>query len=84
MHVRLTDTYVALSGELVLLREASLPDRCVVCGTPAQGNIYRAEFEPYRYPAWHVPIVYDVPYWIFRTRYIVDFPFCSISTSGGL
>ena len=73
--------YLGLSGDLVLLREASLPDRCIVCATPAHGNTYRAEFEPYRQPAWHIPIFYDVPYWIFGTRYIVDFPFCSICTS---
>jgi hypothetical protein len=73
--------YLGLSGDLALLREASLPDRCIVCATPAEGNVYPVEFEPYRYPAWHVPVFYDVPYWIFGTRYIVDFPFCSICTS---
>lgn len=73
--------YLGLSGDLVLLREASLPDLCIVCATPAHGNVYRAEFEPYRFPAWHVPFFYDVSYWIFGTRYIVDFPFCSICTS---
>lgn len=73
--------YLGVSGDLVLLREASLLDRCVVCATPAHGNTYRAEFEPSRYPAWHVPIFYDVPYWIFGIRYLVDFPFCSICTS---
>ena len=73
--------YLGLSGDLVLLREASLPDRCIVCATPANGNSYRAEFYPYRHPAWHVPFFYDIPYWIFGTCYIVDFPFCSICTS---
>src|SRR5258706_5682421 len=38
-------------GRLVLLRRASLPDVCVVCGSPAWGNIYHIEFTPYRYPA---------------------------------
>jgi hypothetical protein len=52
-----------------------------VCATPAHGNTHRAEFEPYRFPAWHVPVFYDVPYWIFGSVYIVDFPFCSICTS---
>lgn len=73
--------YLGLAGDLVLLRAASLPDRCVVCATPAGGKIYRAEFYPHRYPAWHVPIFYDVPYWIFGACYIVEFPFCSVCTS---
>jgi len=61
-----------------MLREASLPDVCIVCGAAARGNLYRAEFEPYRYSSWHVPIFYDVAYWIVGKRYVVDFPFCSI------
>jgi len=61
-----------------MFREASLPDVCIVCGTPANGNVYRAEFEPYRYPSWHIPIFYDVAYWIAGSRYVVNFPFCSI------
>jgi hypothetical protein len=61
-----------------MFREASLPDVCIVCGTRAGGNVYRAEFEPYRYPSWHIPIFYDVAYWIVGNRYIVNFPFCSI------
>jgi hypothetical protein len=73
--------YCGLSGDLVMLREASLPDVCVVCGTPAHGNVYRAEFYPHRWPRWHVPIFYDIAYWIIGTCYVVDFPFCSICTS---
>lgn len=61
-----------------MLREASLPDVCVVCGTPAHGSVHRAEYEPYRYPAWYVPLFYDIPYLILGKRYVVDFPFCSI------
>ncbi|MFZ3215340.1 MAG: hypothetical protein WA192_04695 [Candidatus Acidiferrales bacterium] len=72
------NAYRDLPAILVLFREASLPDVCIVCGTPAGGNLYRAEFEPYRYPAWHVPVFYDVPYWSFGHRYFVDFPFCAI------
>ncbi len=74
--------YRGISGDLVLLREASLPDRCIVCATPANGNIHRAKFEPLHDPAWHVPFFYDILYWVFGTRYIVDFSFCSICTSG--
>ncbi len=61
-----------------MLREASLHDVCIVCGTPAHGNIYQAEFEPYNFPVWHVPVFYDIAYWIAGKRYIVNFPFCSI------
>jgi hypothetical protein len=61
-----------------MFREASLPDVCIVCGTPANGNVYRAEFEPYRYSSWHIPFFYDVAYWIAGRRYVVNFPFCSI------
>lgn len=70
--------YLGLSGDLVMLREASLPDVCIVCGTPGRGSVHRAEYEPYRYPAWYVPLFYDIPYLIFGKRYVVDFPFCSI------
>lgn len=78
---RVEGAYLGLSRDLVLLREASLPDRCIVCAAPANGNSYRAEFYPYQYPVWHVPFFYDIPYWVFGTCYIVDFPFCSICTS---
>ena len=61
-----------------MLREASLPDVCIVCGSPARGNVYQAKYEPYRYSSWHVPIFYDIAYWIIGKRYFVDFPFCSI------
>ncbi len=72
------NAYLDLSANLVMFGEASLPDVCIVCGTPAGGNVYRAEFEPYRYPSWHIPIFYDVAYWIAGNRYVVNFPFCSI------
>lgn len=72
------NAYLGVSGNLVMCRKASLPDVCIVCGTPAGGNVYRAEFEPHHYPVWHVPILYDVAYWIVGNRYLVDFPFCSI------
>jgi hypothetical protein len=75
---RIENAYLGQSADLVMFREASLPDVCIVCGTPAGGNIYRAEFEPYRYPSWHIPIFYDVAYWIAGSRYVVNFPFCSI------
>lgn len=70
--------YSDFSARFVMLRSASLPDVCIVCGTPARGNLYRAAFEPYHFPSWHVPIFYDIAYWIVGRRYIVDFPFCSI------
>jgi hypothetical protein len=72
------NAYLGQSADLVMFREASLPDVCIVCGTAANGNVYRAEFEPYRYPSWHIPFFYDVAYWISGSRYIVNFPFCSI------
>ena len=75
---RIENAYLGQSADLVMCREASLPDVCIACGTPAGGNIYRAEFEPYRYPSWHIPIFYDVAYWIAGSRYVVNFPFCSI------
>jgi hypothetical protein len=64
----------------VVLREASLPDLRIVCGTPAHGKVYRAKFEPYHFPAWHVPVFYDTACWVFGTRYMAKFPFCSICT----
>ncbi|MGB0034103.1 MAG: hypothetical protein WBP79_01355 [Candidatus Acidiferrales bacterium] len=64
-----------------MLRKASLPDVCIVCGSPACGNVYRAKYEPYSCPSWHVPIFYDIPHWIIGKRYFVDFPFCSICKS---
>lgn len=60
-----------------MFRKASLPDVCIVCGSPACGNVYRTEYEPYRYPSWHVPFFSDISYWIMGKRYVVDFPFCS-------
>ena len=75
-------TYLGLSGDLVMLREASLPDFCIVCCTPARGKLHRAQFEPYRYPAWHVPLFYDIAYWIVGKKYVVDFPFCAICKPG--
>jgi hypothetical protein len=70
--------YSDLFTRFVMLRDASLPDVCIVCGAPARGNLYRTAFEPYRFPSWHVPIFYDIVYWIVGKRYVVDFPFCSI------
>jgi hypothetical protein len=64
-------------GGLVLLRGASLPDVCVVCGSPAWGNVFHKEFEPHRYPSWAPPLLWDVGYMIFGNRYLVDLPFCS-------
>jgi hypothetical protein len=72
------NAYRGLSANLVMFREASLPDVCIVCGTPAGGNLYRAEFEPHHHPVWHVPVLYDVAYCIVGKRYVVNFPFCSI------
>lgn len=69
-------------GRLVLLRRASLPDVCVVCGSPAWGNVYHREFTPYSYPAWHVPLLWDVVYSIIGKRYLFDFPFCSTCEPG--
>jgi hypothetical protein len=69
--------YFDFSSGLIMFREASLPDICVACGTPAHGNIYRAQFEPYH----KVFALYEIVYWAVGTRYIVDFPFCSICTS---
>lgn len=63
-----------------MFRDASLPDRCIICAAPSNGNIYQATFEPHHFPTWHVPVVYDIAYLILGTRYIVDFPFCSICT----
>jgi hypothetical protein len=73
--------YNDLFGAFVMLREASLPDVCIVCGSSACGNVYRAKYEPYRYPSWHVPIFYDIAYSVLGKRYFVDFPFCSICKS---
>jgi hypothetical protein len=73
------NAYLGKSEKLVMFREASLPDVCIACSTPASGNVYRAEFEPYRYPAWHVRISYDIAYWIVGNRYIVDCPAQSAS-----
>jgi len=78
---KIEGAYVGLAGDLVLLREASLPDRCIVCATPAYGGVYRAEFYPYRWPSWHIPFFYDIGYFIFGNCYVVDFPFCAICTS---
>jgi hypothetical protein len=72
------NAYLGQSADLVMFREAWLPDVSIVCVTPAGGNVYQAEFEPYRYPAWHVPVFYDVVYWIAGNRYLVNFPFGSI------
>lgn len=72
------NAFVGGSGELIMLREASLPDFCVVCCAPAEGNVYRAEFEPYRSPAFYVPIFHEIVYWMVGNHYVVDFPFCAI------
>ena len=72
--------YRGVSCDLVVLREASLPDVCIVCGTPANGGTYRAEFQPFRYPSWHIPFFYDIAYLILGRSYVVNFPFCSICT----
>jgi hypothetical protein len=74
------NVYVGSRADLVMFREASLPDVCIVCGTRAWGNIHRAQFQPYRHPSLHIPIIYDIAYWIVGARYTVDFPFCSICT----
>jgi hypothetical protein len=71
------NTYTDHFGGLVLLRGASLPDVCVVCGSPAWGNVYHKEFEPHRYPWWALPLLWDVAYMIFGKRYLLDLPFCS-------
>ncbi|MGH9740565.1 MAG: hypothetical protein ACRD4X_18555 [Candidatus Acidiferrales bacterium] len=68
------------SGCLVLLQEASLPDRCIVCAAPAHGHRYRGAFQPYRLPTWRVPVSWDFLYSIVGKQYLVDFPFCSICT----
>jgi hypothetical protein len=69
--------YSDLHGGLVLLRGASLPDICVVCGSPALGNVYHKEFEPYRHPSWEVPFFWLIVHSIVGKRYLLDFPFCS-------
>jgi hypothetical protein len=68
--------YNDLLGGLVLLRGASLPDVCVVCGSPARGNVYHKEFEPYWHPSWEVPFFWQIVYSIVGKRYLLDFPFC--------
>lgn len=70
------NAYRGLSADLVMLREASLPDVCIVCGTPAAGNTHRAEFAPYA--RWRTDLLFSIVYWTVGTRYFVDFPFCSI------
>ncbi len=69
--------YNDLFGGLVLLPSSSLPDICVVCGSPANGNVHHEKYEPFSAPSWHVPIFYDVVYSIVGKRYVVDFPVCS-------
>ena len=71
------NAYTDLSGRLVLLRGASLPDVCIVCGSPAWGNLYHKEFEPHCYPSWDLPLLWDVIYLILGKRYLMDLPFCS-------
>ena len=62
-------------SRLVLLRRASLPDVCVVCGSPARGNVLHKEFEQ-RGLLSHLPSLLYVVYLIFGKRYLLDFPFC--------
>jgi hypothetical protein len=69
--------YNDLFGGLVLLPDSSLPDVCVVCGGPANGNVHREKFKPFSAPSWHVPIFYDVVYGIIGKQYVVDFPVCA-------
>jgi hypothetical protein len=70
------NAYRGLSWDLVMFREASLPDACIICGTPSFGNTHRAKFEPYA--RWRTELLFSVVYWTVGTRYFVDFPFCSI------
>ena len=70
------NAYRGLSGVLVIFREASLPDICIVCGTPAAGNTHRAGFVPYA--GLRTIFLFSVVYWTVGTRYFVDFPFCTI------
>jgi hypothetical protein len=72
------NAYLDAFGNLVMFREASLPDVCIVCGTPARGNLYQAEFEPHRNSSWNAFTFYYVTSRITGNRYFVNFPFCSI------
>jgi hypothetical protein len=62
-------------SRLVVLRSASLPDVCVVCGSPARGNVLHKEFEQ-RGLLSHLPSLLHIVYLIFGKRYLLDFPFC--------
>ena len=69
------NAYCDIDGHLVLLRGASLPDICVVCGSPAYGNTFNKEFD-HRGLLWHLPSVLWTAYLIFGKRYLLSFPFC--------
>lgn len=66
-------------SRLILSRRASLPDLCVVCGSPARGNLLHKEFEQRGLLA-HLPSILRVVYWVLGKRYLVDFPFCPTCT----
>jgi hypothetical protein len=72
------DTFLEPS-RLILFRRASLPDLCVVCGSPARGNVLHREFEQRGLLA-HLPSILHVVYLVLGKRYLVDFPFCPACT----
>lgn len=72
------DAYMEPS-RLILFRRAALPDICVVCGSPARGNVLHKEFEQGGWLA-HLPSILQVVYLVLGKRYLLDFPFCSTCT----
>jgi hypothetical protein len=71
----LENAYYDVDGHLVLLRGASLPNVCVVCGSPAHNNTISKEFEQHGF-LWHLPSILWTAYLIFGKRYLLTFPFC--------
>ncbi len=73
--------YCDSANRLVLMRDASLPERCIVCAAPARGNTRVLDYQPYEPFSLHATIPRFL-YWLLGKHYLVDFPACSTCKDG--